>query len=141
MTTISSPEPGLTLGGTELLGLGGTSDSSSESSERNDLLVVLDVGQVGVGLLEVHTCDTASNREAFRGRSPRLSSLPSSIACLPFKAAATSRMFLKWVERYSPLDFETVWRGKCCVVTARGVPVHKSFVRVEANFQRRASHG
>lgn len=27
---------------------------------------------------------------------------------VPFKAAATSRMFLKWVERYSPLDVETV---------------------------------
>jgi hypothetical protein len=30
------------------------------------------------------------------------------VSNVPFKAAATSRMFLKWVERYSPLDVETI---------------------------------
>lgn len=49
-------ECGLTLGGLELLGLGSSTDTSSESSERDDLLVLLDVGEVGVGFLEVHSC-------------------------------------------------------------------------------------
>ena len=104
----------LTLGGTELLGLGGTSDSSSEPSERNDLLVLLDVGQVGVGLLEVHTCRVAEGETRVGSQRRKLDrgSLDGlRRVCLPFKAAATSRMFLKWVERYSPLDLETVGRG------------------------------
>jgi hypothetical protein len=45
----------LTLGGLELLGLRCSSDTSSESSERNDLLLLLNVGKVGVGLLQVHS--------------------------------------------------------------------------------------
>lgn len=44
----------LTLGGLELLGLGSTSDTTSESSERNDLLLLLNIGEVGVGLLQGH---------------------------------------------------------------------------------------
>ena len=44
----------LTLGGSELLSLASSSDTSGESSERNDLLVLLNVGEVGVSLGELH---------------------------------------------------------------------------------------
>jgi len=44
----------LTFGGLELLGLGSTSDTTGESSERNDLLLLLDIGEVGVRLLQGH---------------------------------------------------------------------------------------
>lgn len=49
------------LGGTKLLGLGSTTDSTGEPSERNNLLVLLDVREVSVGLLDVHACD--ANRQ------------------------------------------------------------------------------
>lgn len=45
----------LTLGGSELLSLGSSTDTSGVSSERNNLLVLLDIGKVGVSLLELHT--------------------------------------------------------------------------------------
>ena len=45
---------GLTLGGVELLSLSSSSDTSGESSERDDLLVLLNVGEVGVSLGELH---------------------------------------------------------------------------------------
>lgn len=40
----------LTLGRLELLRLGRTADTASESSEGDDLLVLLNVAEVGVGL-------------------------------------------------------------------------------------------
>jgi hypothetical protein len=54
-----------TLGGAKLLGLGGTTDTSSEPSERNDLLVVLDIREVGVGLGKGHTCDSVFQSVSF----------------------------------------------------------------------------
>lgn len=43
-----------TLGLSESLGLASSTNGSVESSERNDLLVLDNVGEVGVGLLDVH---------------------------------------------------------------------------------------
>ena len=42
-----------TLGRLELLRLAGTADTTSKSAERNDLLVLLDITEVGVGLREL----------------------------------------------------------------------------------------
>ena len=80
----------LTLGGLELLGLGSSADTSSKSSERDDLLVLLDVGKVGVGFLEVHSCRFSTMLQRMIWRDE------------PLRAAATSRMFLKCVRTYSP---------------------------------------
>lgn len=44
-----------TFCGLELLGLRSSSNTTSKSSERNDLLVLLNIGKVGVGLLQVHS--------------------------------------------------------------------------------------
>ena len=49
-----NPEYKHTLGLSESLGLASSSDGSVETSERNDLLVLDDIGEVGVGLLDVH---------------------------------------------------------------------------------------
>lgn len=43
-----------TLGSLELLGLRSSANTASEPSERNNLLVVLNVGEVSVRLLQVH---------------------------------------------------------------------------------------
>jgi hypothetical protein len=43
-----------TLGLSELLGLASSTDGSVETSERNNLLVLDNVVEVGVGLLDVH---------------------------------------------------------------------------------------
>ena len=44
----------LTLGSLELLCLGSSADTTCESSEGDDLFVVLDIGEVGVRLFQVH---------------------------------------------------------------------------------------
>lgn len=50
---LQSAIPPLTFSGLELLGLRRSADTTSESPERDDLLVLGDVVQVGVRLLEV----------------------------------------------------------------------------------------
>ena len=44
-----------TLCGLELLGLRSASNATIETTERNDLLVLLDIGEVGVGLGQFKT--------------------------------------------------------------------------------------
>ena len=44
-----------TLGRLELLGLRGTANTTSEATERNDLLVLRDVTKVSVGLGQLET--------------------------------------------------------------------------------------
>jgi hypothetical protein len=45
-----------TLSSLELLSLPRASDTASEPSEGNDTVVVANIGEVGVSLLEVHSC-------------------------------------------------------------------------------------
>jgi hypothetical protein len=82
-----------TLGGLELLGLGGAADTSGEATEGNTLIVLGDVAEVGVRLRELEAWNIAI-------RSPMIYQICASNA--PLTAAATSRMFLKCVRRYSP---------------------------------------
>lgn len=81
-----------TLGRLELFGLASTTDTTREATEGNDLFVFHDVAEVSVRLGQFHACRTwfVSVDHA------RL------IADAPERAAATSRMFLKCVRRYSP---------------------------------------
>jgi hypothetical protein len=59
----------LTFSGLELLGLRRSANTTSESPERDDLLVLGDVVQVGVRLLEVPACALVSDvRAGFMGQ-------------------------------------------------------------------------
>lgn len=48
-----------TEGSFECFCLGGTTSSTGVSSERNDLLVIFDVGKVGVSFGELETCSNS----------------------------------------------------------------------------------
>jgi hypothetical protein len=50
-----------TLSGTEFLGLSSTTNTTVEFTERNTLLVFLDVVEVSIGLAQLHALDSNSN--------------------------------------------------------------------------------
>ena len=84
-----------TLSSLELLSLTRAPNTTSEPSEGNDTVVVANIAEVGVCLLEVHSC--TSRLYWFI-----LICFLHNFCYTPERAAATSRMFLKWVRRYSP---------------------------------------
>lgn len=86
------PSTKLTLGRLELFGLASTTDATRVTTEGNDLLVFHDIAEVSVRLGQFEACQI------------HLVSVDNGrlIMNAPERAAATSRMFLKCVRRYSP---------------------------------------
>jgi hypothetical protein len=77
----------------ELLRLAGAASAASEPTERNALVVLGDVAEVSVRLRELQAYEYSRVIDA-RAQGPE--------SHAPLTAAATSRMFLKCVRRYSP---------------------------------------
>lgn len=50
-----------TLGGLELLGLSGAADTTVETAERNALLLLSDILQIGISLVQLHALNGGSN--------------------------------------------------------------------------------
>ena len=84
-----------TLCSPELLCLTGTPNTTVKSSERDDLLVFLNISEVRIGFGQFETWTKFSIGYQY---------IANSRSNKPVKAAATSRMFLKWVRTYSPRE-------------------------------------
>lgn len=86
------PSTKVTLGRLELFGLASTTNATRITTEGNDLFVLHDIAEVSVCLGQFQACQI------------RLVSVDNArlIMNAPERAAATSRMFLKCVRRYSP---------------------------------------
>lgn len=82
----------LALGRLKLLGLASTTDTTRVTTKWNSLFVFHDITEVSVCLGQFYACQV------------RLVSMDNArlIMNTPDRAAATSRMFLKCVRRYSP---------------------------------------
>ena len=91
-----------TLGRLELFGLASTTDATRVTAERNNLLVFHDIAEVSVCLGQFQPCRIC------------LASVDNArpIMDAPERAAATSRMFLKCVRRYSPRARAAVRKGQ-----------------------------
>lgn len=99
-----------TLGGLESLCLRSAADAAVEPPEGHALLVLLDVGEVGVGLGELHA---RKNGCGFPVCIPRLSVAASFLQ----RCMQADRVFLKWTRRYWPRETATALRFSpmsCC---------------------------
>ena len=83
---------GRALGRLELFRLASTTDAARVTTEGNDLFVFHDIAEVSVSFGQFQACQSwlVSRDDAWL------------IMDSPERAAATSRMFLKCVRRYSP---------------------------------------
>lgn len=82
-----------TLSSTELLGLRSTTNTTAESSERDDLLMLLDVPEVVIGLGQFQACKNSSSKSPATGHHTNIGLASESSSNFPHVLEVGAEVF------------------------------------------------